>query len=342
VTGEKETGAEPLCKITVMENGKKVVLNCFTEEEKKETFEEIKLRKLPIVDVKNKMASGSSMATGGDVRFGTCKTCKWWNEGRATKNIIAECDFGNTITGGKFEKTEKAFYVTADASDDSGLHYELMTGEDFGCIHHTVLDNKNKMAKGGNISSMTILEDTPVNINFSKGTFSEEGLSKEQVRFLKHMESLWLEDKLNQKTRITELEKYKNSGRGEEILEALNYWDSLNKPLDKKSAFHPSYLSDYLVGGGKFHLQINVGGEFNSRNVGIAPKLESILKETTLLYPLAPKSYYFKISQRGDLYIVYQQIIGDRMIASNVITDFEKGGDTSPKTRNDINWLITG
>lgn len=93
-----------------------------------------------------------SMATGGDVGTATCKTCKWWNEGRPTKNIISECDFIKTITGEKFEKTKKAFYVTADASDDSGLHYELMTGEDFGCVHHTAFDDKNKMGKGGAVN----------------------------------------------------------------------------------------------------------------------------------------------------------------------------------------------
>jgi len=83
----------------------------------------------------------------------TCKTCKWWNSGRPTKNIIAECDFGNTITGEKFEKTKKAFYVTASAHDDSGLQYGLMTGEDFGCLHHSELNeikkDDDKMEKGG-------------------------------------------------------------------------------------------------------------------------------------------------------------------------------------------------
>jgi hypothetical protein len=238
------------------------------------------------------------------------------------------------VSGGQFnydsfilEPVPVGFY----AEEISGLEYDS-------------LKEDNMFEKGGNVpmGSMTLLEDSPVNINFSKGTFSESGLSKEQVKFLKHIENLWLEDKLNQKTKMSALEKYKHSGRGEEILDALQYWESLNKPLDKKSAFHPSYLSDYLVGGGDYYLQINVGGEFNSRNVRITPKLERILKETTLLYPLAPKEYFFKISQRGDLYIVYQKIIGDRMIASNVIIDYKRGGDTSPKAHSDINWLITG
>lgn len=199
-------------------------------------------------------------------------------------------------------------------------------------------------AKGGSISSrsMTLLEDSPVNINFRRGTFSEQGLSKEQVEFLKQMEKLWREDKLNQKSRLATIEKYKHSGRGEEILDALEYWESLYKPIDKESAFHPVYLSDYLNGGGSFYLQINVGYELNSRNVSITPKLENLLKKTSLLYPVSPKNYYFNINDSGNLYIHYQSIIGSRMIASNVIIDFKKGGDTSSNRNTNINWLITG
>lgn len=193
------------------------------------------------------------------------------------------------------------------------------------------------MATGG---AVTLLEDAPVNINFSKGTFSESGLSKEQISFLKEIEKLWLDGDLNQKSKIATLKKW--SSKGEEMLDALQYWEALNKPLDKQSAFHPSYLSDYLVGGGDYHLQINVGGEFNSRKVRITPKLENLLSGVGLLYPINPKNYFFKITQSGDLYMEYQSIIGSRMIASNVIVDYKKGGDIKSNSHDDIYWLITG
>lgn len=186
----------------------------------------------------------------------------------------------------------------------------------------------------------TPLEDAPVNINFNKGTFSESGLSKEQVKFLKEIEKLWLAGDLNQKSKIATLKKW--SGKGEEMLDALQYWEELNKPLDRQSAFHPSYLSDYLVGGGNYHLQINSGGEFHSRKVRIAPKLESLLNGVGLLYPINPKNYFFKITQSGGLYMEYQSIIGSRMIASNVIVDYKKGGHIQSNPHDDIFWLITG
>lgn len=101
----------------------------------------------------------------------TCKTCKWWNSGRPTKNIVAECDFGNTITGEKFEKTKKAFYVTADADDDSNLRYGLMTGEDFGCSHHSESNetkkDSDKMEDGGVALDKELLDDIAWDLGIS-------------------------------------------------------------------------------------------------------------------------------------------------------------------------------
>jgi hypothetical protein len=51
---------------------------------------------------------------------------------------MADCDLPDTITGDKLCKdgsgTGIAIYATA--SDDSGLEAKLLTGANFGCIHH--------------------------------------------------------------------------------------------------------------------------------------------------------------------------------------------------------------
>lgn len=62
-----------------------------------------------------------------------CKTCKFWSWRLFPQNGVADCDKVNHIDT---EKGDKAFFVEATAHDDSGLDTTLMTGENFGCIHH--------------------------------------------------------------------------------------------------------------------------------------------------------------------------------------------------------------
>jgi len=68
----------------------------------------------------------------------TCKTCKYWALSfKPTKeNPVADCDLPDTITGEKLFKQGAGMEINATAHDDSGLQAYLMTGENFGCIHH--------------------------------------------------------------------------------------------------------------------------------------------------------------------------------------------------------------
>lgn len=58
----------------------------------------------------------------------TCKTCKYW--GRHWKGA---CDFVDTSAA---EQPETRFEIKVKVLDDSGLSAWLLTGPDFGCIHH--------------------------------------------------------------------------------------------------------------------------------------------------------------------------------------------------------------
>lgn len=58
----------------------------------------------------------------------TCKSCRFWGHYRK-----GECD----RVGGLFSANPgAAFDVVARALDDSGLTTGLVTGPDFGCVHH--------------------------------------------------------------------------------------------------------------------------------------------------------------------------------------------------------------
>lgn len=61
-----------------------------------------------------------------------CKTCKYWNRDRTVQNGVSDCDME-----GEFEKGDKAFFIDVFVHDDSGMSVKLMTGENFGCVHHT-------------------------------------------------------------------------------------------------------------------------------------------------------------------------------------------------------------
>ena len=65
----------------------------------------------------------------------TCKTCKYWNRNYTIANGVSDCDFVGTITAEK--AGTKTLRIDSTVQDDSGLSVVLMTGKDFGCIHHT-------------------------------------------------------------------------------------------------------------------------------------------------------------------------------------------------------------
>jgi len=59
----------------------------------------------------------------------TCKTCKHWGV-----DYDGDCDAVDRTTKGPGLE----FDIRATADDDSGLSARLITGENFGCVLHTV------------------------------------------------------------------------------------------------------------------------------------------------------------------------------------------------------------
>ncbi len=66
----------------------------------------------------------------------TCKTCKFWGKpkkaGMLGLSNIADCDMVNNI----IPEVDKTFEIDASADDESNMNVALITGENFGCIHH--------------------------------------------------------------------------------------------------------------------------------------------------------------------------------------------------------------
>lgn len=192
-------------------------------------------------------------------------------------------------------------------------------------VYKIETESKTNYMENKAIGGTANILERPININFSKGTFSEKGLTDFQIKFLKEVEKNWLEGK-PEKSKIEWMKPYAKTPQATEALEALNYWESLPHPLDKKSAFEATYLSDYLIGGGEFNLSMNVEGNYDSMKVTPTPKLKKLIDTTTLVYPFTPKDFYFQITESGALYLNYQKIIGSKMIAQNVIIDYKEGG----------------
>jgi hypothetical protein len=69
----------------------------------------------------------------------TCATCKFWSD-RYTVNPNNVSDCG-AISMGEPRNMESEAFISATASDDSGLDAVLLTHRDFGCLLH---DEKNK------------------------------------------------------------------------------------------------------------------------------------------------------------------------------------------------------
>lgn len=67
----------------------------------------------------------------------TCKTCKFWTPCRTdtqrdgTKVVVGECDFCPDPN-----ELSTTLGVDYGAYDDSGLYAQIVTGPDFGCVHH--------------------------------------------------------------------------------------------------------------------------------------------------------------------------------------------------------------
>jgi hypothetical protein len=63
----------------------------------------------------------------------TCGTCKYW---KANRFFPVEnkgyCDKVDCI----IENPLQDFYINVTVADDHGLESGLVTGRDFGCIHH--------------------------------------------------------------------------------------------------------------------------------------------------------------------------------------------------------------
>ena len=67
----------------------------------------------------------------------TCKTCKHWAKLKKNSGgFVGECCLIDTITMGKHIKGGAGLEVSIFVHDDSGLYCDLITGENFGCIHH--------------------------------------------------------------------------------------------------------------------------------------------------------------------------------------------------------------
>lgn len=62
----------------------------------------------------------------------TCKTCMWWRKPRP-KGDTGEC----RLVGAESLPAASGFDVEVTVDDDHNLDWELKTGQDFGCVHHT-------------------------------------------------------------------------------------------------------------------------------------------------------------------------------------------------------------
>ena len=61
--------------------------------------------------------------------FGTCKNCKMWGRYRPR-----ECDRVGDVQA--TSDAARMFDIDYGAHDDSGAYGRLVTGPDFGCVHH--------------------------------------------------------------------------------------------------------------------------------------------------------------------------------------------------------------
>lgn len=150
-------------------------------------------------------------------------------------------------------------------------------------------------------------------------TFSNEGLTKNQIKFLDIVEDFFFKGKeidLNLLDKALKKFGEYNSEIGAEIGEAWEYWTFLPKPLVRKSYKNPLVLDNFL----KKPVKKNKGywlKNAKTDRVIIKPSLKRILEKSGIIYELNPDNYYFEISgDKGNaLYIKYQYIIGSRFIA---------------------------
>lgn len=65
----------------------------------------------------------------------TCKTCKFWRDTvYNAANKTADCGYIGIWPEPKDKTT--SVEIVVDVHDDSGLNVKLVTGENFGCVHH--------------------------------------------------------------------------------------------------------------------------------------------------------------------------------------------------------------
>lgn len=64
----------------------------------------------------------------------TCKNCFWWTQ-RVDKT-------GTCGKEGTMPSSPKFFRIHVEVADDHGLHSELITGPDFGCVQFELKDKE--------------------------------------------------------------------------------------------------------------------------------------------------------------------------------------------------------
>ena len=154
-------------------------------------------------------------------------------------------------------------------------------------------------------------------------TFSAEGLTPEQVKFLKEVERLWF---AGEKMNTDALLKAHNAAgfkKGDEYakgsLEAWEYWNALYRPVMKTSYIKNERAEGLLKSSEKGAFYVNVfraADKFkNIGKVDMTKRLENAIENgTQLIYELKPSNFYFEIVG-NHLYLKYQSILGSRFIA---------------------------
>lgn len=67
----------------------------------------------------------------------TCKTCLYWGTVFGKFKTVSDCDKIND----NYANKNLSFELTIQVHDLSNLNVRLMTGCDFGCIHHSGYNN---------------------------------------------------------------------------------------------------------------------------------------------------------------------------------------------------------
>jgi hypothetical protein len=155
-------------------------------------------------------------------------------------------------------------------------------------------------------------------------TFSEEGLSAIEKKFLIACETLYFAEKKISREEIflpaLDMCGVKiGTSEVEKCFEAWKYWESLNKPIDRQSLKEPRKLMDIFVSVWATKLKpeyfwIKFTDDTPSMYAIIKKEyFEALHKRLGLIYSLNANNFYFEVVNNM-LYIKYQTIIGSRCI----------------------------